>query len=806
MTRRQPIHADPVPLLADLHDRADAHGRPSRRCRRVRRGSVLKGGTPGGLERWIKVAYLLIPLDESSRRRFKRAVFITMAPLLRGTGAYRRWQAAELEAQAQRSQEGSQRQLDELAHAPLQRRARRTSSPGDADGAAPLLAAPAPFGRRHGGKLVLVVHDAHAHGAQYLALNLLGELVQELGLEVRVVLLGAGPLDAAFRQLAQVQALDAGDPVAVKRLAAELQAAGFLAALANTLVAGKIVRGLSEAGIRMVTLVHEMPGIIRSHGLEQALVDVMDHSTHIVVPSQTVAEGLGQFVAPEKLAALCVELPQGLFVHGRHFGGLRRHEAAGRLRARLGLQAEAKIVLAVGYADARKGVDLFVAALIEASRRDPSVHGVWVGHHDAGQVAAAVSALESAGLSRHMHFVGLDFDTDDFYAGADVYALTSREDPFPSVLLEALSVGTPAVAFAGTGGGAALLERIGGATVPAFDVPAFADAVCALLADAAAHALQAQRGIALVEREFSFRRYAFELLSLAGIALPRVSVIVPNFNYARFLRARLASIAGQSLPVFEIIVLDDASTDGSAELLQELRVDVAPVPQLHLSAGNSGSVFRQWAKGVQAARGDFIWIAEADDLATPGLLEALVPPMQRDPDIVMAYCQSRPIDADGAITARDYSAWTDDVSAQRWRARYACSGQEEVQAALGVKNTIPNASAVVFRRDVLSRVLQDAIAEIASFTSAGDWVVYLRVLQHGRILFDPLPGNLHRRHADSVVAKQDAGAHAREVRQVQALARRLHALDDSNRVAAEQYTAHLERLVPAKAAPMKGST
>jgi len=252
-------------------------------------------------------------------------------------------------------------------------------------------------------------------------------------------------------------------------------------------------------------------------------------------------------------------------------------------------------------------------------------------------------------------------------------------------------------------------------------------------------------------------------------------------------------------------VLDDASTDGSAEILQALRADVAPVPQLHLSGTNSGSVFRQWAKGVQAARGDFIWIAEADDLATPGLLEALVPPMQRDPDIVMAYCQSRPIDADGAITARDYSAWTDDVSAQRWRAGYACSGQEEVQAALGVKNTIPNASAVVFRRDVLSRVLQDAIAEIASFTSAGDWVVYLRVLQHGRILFDPLPGNLHRRHPGSVVAKQDAGAHAREVRQVQALARRLHALDDSHRVAAEQYAARLEQPVSAKAAPMKGS-
>ena len=102
---------------------------------------------------------------------------------------------------------------------------------------------------------------------------------------------------------------------------------------------------------------------------------------------------------------------------------------------------------------------------------------MWVGHQDMWQLAAARSKLAAAGLSDHVHFVGLTFDTADYYAGADAYALASREDPFPSVLLEALSVGTPAVAFAGTGGGAALLERIGATTVPAFDVSAYADAL-----------------------------------------------------------------------------------------------------------------------------------------------------------------------------------------------------------------------------------------------------------------------------------------------------------------------------------------
>lgn len=749
----------------------------------------MSSGSPRWLERAARGIYLLLPLGWQARLRLKRALFSRLGPLLGGTAVHRRWQDAERDAAAQASVVQAQGQLDAWAQVPLQGRSRGAS---------------ATFGRRHGHRLVLVVHDARAHGAQYLALNLLAELVQEIGLDVRVVLLGPGPLAPAFANLAVVHALDADDHAAVQSLAGELHAAGFRAVLANTLVAGKVVRGLAAAGLRVVTLVHEMPGLIRAQALEPALADVLAHSACVVVPARAVAQGLHAFAPAADVDARCVELPQGLFVRSAHFGGLGRDGAARRLRARLGLPADARIVLAVGYADLRKGVDLFVAAVIELARRDARVHGVWVGHRDDTIVDGLRSRLDAAGLPGHVHFVGLDFDTDDFYAGADVYALASREDPFPSVLLEALSVGTPAVAFSGTGGGAALVGQLGGATVPAFDVPAYAAALERLLVDAGHHARQARLGVEWVEREGSFRRYAIDLLALAGIAIPRVSVVVPNYNYGAFLRARLASVAGQDLPVYEIIVLDDGSTDDSVARLQELRAEIAPTPRLVLASSNGGSVFRQWAKGVELARGDFIWIAEADDLAAPDFLETLVLPMQRDPSLVMAYCQSRPMDAQGTLMAPDYAAWTDDLSLERWRQPYECSGREEVQAALGVKNTIPNASAAVFRRDVLSTVLQAHLDEIASFASAGDWVTYLRMLQHGRIRFDPRPANLHRRHAGSVVACRDAAAHLREVRGVQALARDLHGLDGASAVAADAYAASLARTLGTTSMPMGG--
>ncbi|MFX8262451.1 glycosyltransferase family 2 protein, partial [Acinetobacter baumannii] len=89
----------------------------------------------------------------------------------------------------------------------------------------------------------------------------------------------------------------------------------------------------------------------------------------------------------------------------------------------------------------------------------------------------------------------------------------------------------------------------------------------------------------------------------------RVSVVVPNFNYRRFLEARLRSIASQTLPPYEIIVLDDASTDGSMEELLRLQPLLSPELRIIKNHSNSGSVFRQWYAGVREAQGDYIWIA-----------------------------------------------------------------------------------------------------------------------------------------------------------------------------------------------------
>lgn len=82
---------------------------------------------------------------------------------------------------------------------------------------------------------------------------------------------------------------------------------------------------------------------------------------------------------------------------------------------------------------------------------------------------------------------------------------------------------------------------------------------------------------------------------------PVVSVIVPNYNHAAFLKERIASIAAQTMRDMEVILLDDASTDGSTALLERMAASLPGKVQLVVNAENSGSPFKQWLKGIAMA-------------------------------------------------------------------------------------------------------------------------------------------------------------------------------------------------------------
>ena len=131
------------------------------------------------------------------------------------------------------------------------------------------------------------------------------------------------------------------------------------------------------------------------------------------------------------------------------------------------------------------------------------------------------------------------------------------------------------------------------------------------------------------------------LMMIDPTTSPKVSVIVPNFNHARFLRKRIDSVLRQTYQDFELILLDDCSTDESRSILSDYAGD--PRVRIDFNEKNSGSTFKQWNKGVRLARGEYVWIAESDDYAGERLLEKLVAILATEPTVTLAYCRSNRI-------------------------------------------------------------------------------------------------------------------------------------------------------------------
>lgn len=231
------------------------------------------------------------------------------------------------------------------------------------------------------------------------------------------------------------------------------------------------------------------------------------------------------------------------------------------------------------------------------------------------------------------------------------------------------------------------------------------------------------------------------------MTIPRVSIIVPNYNHARFLKKRLSSLLAQTFADFELIFLDDASTDGSRAVLEQFAED--PRIRTILNTTNSGNPFKQWNKGIREARGELIWIAESDDYADPRMLTALVARLDANPSNGVAYCQSLEVDDENNV-GRTLDWVTDPLGPVRWKSDFNNSGLDECKRYLLVANTLPNASAVVFRR----KLYEEIGGADESMMLCGDWLVWAELLGKSDVSYVAEPLNYFRQHNSTVRAQR----------------------------------------------------
>ncbi len=223
--------------------------------------------------------------------------------------------------------------------------------------------------------------------------------------------------------------------------------------------------------------------------------------------------------------------------------------------------------------------------------------------------------------------------------------------------------------------------------------------------------------------------------------MPTVSVIVPNYNHARFLPQRIESVLRQTYQDFELVLLDDCSTDDSRAVLSQYASD--PRVRLELNEVNSGSTFRQWNKGVRLAKGEYIWLAESDDYSDEKFLECLVAALDSDEEIAFAYCRSSGVGEDDRTN--DYIDPFDDLG-PFWNSDFCLDGREHCRRFSVRSPVVCNASAAVFRKSAYQAVG----GADENLRRCGDWKMWAAMALVGKVAYVNQRLNYFRHHVTSV--------------------------------------------------------
>lgn len=614
-------------------------------------------------------------------------------------------------------------------------------------------------------EVILVGHDAFPSGAQMLLLNIGKTLKKEFGLRVQFILLGGGALLPEYEKVSDTLVVEnsSEDYNEFAKCLLNLKSKGFKSVITNSVVSGKIVKKIKDAGLYVVSLIHELTETITSYNLEGSWSLIRDFSDKVVFPNNYVAREV-------QTAFGTVSGDRAVIRHQGQYNKFEKPKSGDKsIHTKLGLKAKDRIILNVGFGDHRKGVDLFmlVADLVAQERDD--VHFVWLGNQHLHFHAWIKREVERRGL-KNLHFVSHSTDVGSYYHSANLLFLPSREDPFPSVVMEALSAGVEVLSFDWGGGYVELLsrdEKLGSVT-PYLDPHSAATKIIEIINDPKRRtkALQDYRSKFIADN-FDWAEYCKDLATFAAPKTKNVSVIVPNYNYADYITQRLDTIFSQDYPIFETIVLDDKSKDNSLEVISEYIKETQFDIQVIENKTNSGSGYHQWNKGAKLAKGDFVWIAEADDLSDSSFISKALN-LLSDPEVGFVFSDSAQIDENDRNVGNSYRNYIDVKRDGQFDHDFVMDGKEFVANYLSVKNVILNVSGVLWRKDALLKVLKATEDKHGKMRVACDWLMYAKAGIMGyKIGYIAEPLNIHRRHSTSVTHSRNPELHLQEILDVQ---------------------------------------
>lgn len=312
-------------------------------------------------------------------------------------------------------------------------------------------------GRGEKAPVLLLGHDAHKHGSQMLLVHLAKTLKEDIKVDVCIVLQEGGSLVREYQQFARTTVLaKEGLTEHLQRLGTPLD--NFQLVIANTTVSGNLLPDVKQAGVASISLVHELPALIQDYKLEQHVKNIADCADHVVFAADIIKQGFESF--GNTIQGVSHIQPQGSYLSVA-YNEIDRQ----RFRESLGLDECHRLIINVGFADTRKGFDLFIETAQKAIEKHATWHFAWIGKLHSDMQSLADKALKNDELRQRVHLTGFVGGNTNHFSAADAFFLSSREDPYPTVVLEALEAGLPVVAYQKCTGVTTLAEKFG-ALVP----------------------------------------------------------------------------------------------------------------------------------------------------------------------------------------------------------------------------------------------------------------------------------------------------------------------------------------------------
>lgn len=225
-----------------------------------------------------------------------------------------------------------------------------------------------------------------------------------------------------------------------------------------------------------------------------------------------------------------------------------------------------------------------------------------------------------------------------------------------------------------------------------------------------------------------------------------VSVIVPNYNHARYLIDRVESIANQTYTNIELLLLDDASSDNSVDVINSIldRYSTSLSIKAIFNESNSGNVFKQWRRGLEACSGEYVWICESDDICENDFLEKVLTGFI-DSSVMLSFGRIQFCNKDG-LAMPGLDDYRESAQPGIWDQSFSFFANELFCNGFARANLVPNVGGCVFRKSHLS----DAVwAEALTYRVCGDWYLYTELANCGRVSYVPDAVAYFRQHGQN---------------------------------------------------------